>query len=140
VDVPAEENSATASMLERSAAQTPDTVMATFPDGSSWTYRQALKVARRSADALYDSGVREGDRVGVALPEGAAALCARLGISAVGAVMVPIDTSRRGTALASLLGTIKPALIVSAGQWAENLRAVGSPPILDADELTAGNR
>ncbi|WP_157182937.1 AMP-binding protein [Sciscionella marina] len=132
------EEDLTLTSLYAGSDKRPNAIMAVFGDGSRWTYRDGLRVARRAGDALVASGVGEGDHIGVLLPEGPAAVGARLGICMVGAALVSLDAGTAGRALARALQLAHPALVISTGTFIERIRAVDGPPILDVVELFGG--
>lgn len=91
-------------MLERWAAAQPDKVFAVFADGSEWTYRQTLDIARGTENALNRLGVRQGERVLVWLPNSADCLRVWFGLNQLGAVFVPLNLAYRGGLLRHALG------------------------------------
>ena len=91
-------------MLEHWAAVQPDKVFAVFADGSEWTYRKTLDIARGTANALKRLGVRQGERVFVWLPNSADCLRVWFGLNQLGAVFVPLNLAYRGGLLRHALG------------------------------------
>lgn len=61
-------------------------------DGPRLTYAELAERAESTAAGLWAVGARPGDRVGLALPNGAAWCVAFLGIQLIGAIVVPINT------------------------------------------------
>ncbi len=123
-------------VLERNAAQFPDALMASFEDGSRWTWAEGLAHARSAATALRSAGVRQDDAVVVFLPNGPDFLRAWLGTTFLGAVLVPLNTAFKGGLLEHALTITEPVLAVSAGDLAERL--TGATPNLrqlDAADL-----
>jgi amino acid adenylation domain-containing protein len=86
-----EQPSSLVEYLEASARRWPDRSAVTDPDGASMTYRQLDDCANRLAGFLVSVGVRPGDRVGVIVPKGAAAIAAFFGIMKARAAYVPAD-------------------------------------------------
>lgn len=84
-------------ILERHAESSPDEPCVRFPDRVVWTYSDAWRAARDTAAALMALGAVRGDRILVWLPNDAAFLRVWFGISALGAVFVPINTAWRGS-------------------------------------------
>ncbi|WP_067903055.1 AMP-binding protein [Nocardia vaccinii] len=138
MDIARREDIVTPYLLERNAAEAADGLMATFEDSSTWTYAQALSVARRAANALYDQGVRQGDHVGVLLPNGKEFLTAWLGIAALGAVFVPMNLSFKGTMLGSLVAKTMPKVVVTIEPFASTLGAVSDVPLIAPTQLAGG--
>jgi len=79
--------------LESSAARFPDRLAIVDPDGSSLTYRELDEAANRVAGFLVARGVEPGDRVGLVLPKGMAAVTAIFGVMKARAAHVPVDYS-----------------------------------------------
>ncbi|MGW0576987.1 AMP-binding protein [Streptomyces sp. NPDC002920] len=125
-------------LLERNAADSPDSLMATFEDGSTWTFSEALSVARRAANALHEHGVRQGDRVCVLLPNGRDFLAAWLGITALGAVVVPVNLSFKGVLLKHLLAKTVPRAVVTRAPFTDTLTAVSDVPVIEPASLAVG--
>ncbi|HJQ55667.1 MAG TPA: AMP-binding protein, partial [Vineibacter sp.] len=110
--VPAPEACVLRPLLERRAADTPDKVFIRFADGSEWTYRQTLDIARRTASGLRALGVRQGEHVLSWLPNGPDAIRVWFGLNLLGAVYVPINLAYRGRLLAHVVENSDASLIV----------------------------
>jgi amino acid adenylation domain-containing protein len=99
----AEQPSSLVEYLEASARRSPGSTAIVDPDGSSMTYRELDDCADSLAGFLVSVGVRPGDRVGVIVPKGAAAIAAFFGIMKARAAYVPADyaapTARNRTIL-----------------------------------------
>ena len=98
-----------------------------------WTFDELSAAAARAAGALAASGVRRGERVGVALPDGRPWLAATLGAARLGAVPVPLDPGDEGR-LAMLLDDCEPAVVVADIDVPEGWPVV-APEALDGDPL-----
>src|SRR5262245_42358185 len=70
--------------------------VAVVDDTGWWTVRELWEACGRAADGLEALGVRAGNRVGVALPDGREAVAALLGATRIGAVAVPVDAGWGG--------------------------------------------
>ncbi len=110
--VPAPEDCVLRPLLERHAAQTPDKVFVRFADGSEWTYRQTLDIARRAAVGLRSLGVRQGEHVLSWLPNGPDAIRVWFGLNLLGAVYVPINLAYKGRLLEHVVANSDASLIV----------------------------
>jgi O-succinylbenzoic acid--CoA ligase len=77
--------------LPRSAALRPDHPALVDDDGTVTTYAQLHAAARRTAAALAERGVGEGDRVAVALPPGLPYVATLHALLGLGATLVPLD-------------------------------------------------
>src|SRR6266568_4711681 len=76
--------------LARAAAARPGLTAVQTPVGS-WSYAELLAAARAGALQLAGRGVREGERVAIALPGGLAFAQALHACLLLGAVAVPVD-------------------------------------------------
>ncbi len=93
-------------LLEHSAAEFPDRD-ACIHLGHKLTYRQLREMARRTAQRLVQFGVRQGDRVGILMPNMPEFLAALNGIWIAGAAPVaisPLSVSEEISALVSATG------------------------------------
>jgi fatty-acyl-CoA synthase len=77
-------------LLERSTQQRADRA-AVIDERGTWTYRDLLVAATRMAGGLAAAGVREGDVVGLWLPNSAFWLQAHLALAHLGAIAVGIN-------------------------------------------------
>ncbi|MFO1084237.1 MAG: AMP-binding protein [Reyranellaceae bacterium] len=111
--VPPAEQCVLRPLLDRHAAATPDKVFARFADGTEWTYRQTLAIARRTAIGLRALGVAPGDKVLCWLPNGPDAIGVWFGLNYLGAVYVPINLAYRGGVLAHVVENSDARLIVA---------------------------
>ncbi|GGU15024.1 AMP-binding protein [Nocardioides albus] len=111
-------------MLEARAKANPDKVFAIFEDGATWTYAQALEEVRTTAGALRDLGVREGELVGIWLPNGKPALRVWWAINYLGAVAVPINTAYKGALIEHVLRDSAVSLLVAHHELVPRLDAV----------------
>lgn len=101
------------SALERNALDRPDEEFLFFDDGTVWTRLKALEIAAFAANSLRAAGVRQGDRVALLLPNGEGFLRAWWGSALLGATVIPINTSLRGSLLRHLLSMARPVAFVS---------------------------
>lgn len=90
-------------LLERNAAEAPDEKSMSFESGEQWTRRDCMRVAYASANRLHAAGVRQGDRVGVFLPNGADFIRVWWGLCVLGATIVPINPVFQGAMLERVL-------------------------------------
>ncbi len=113
------------------------------PDGAirDWTYAALREASDRLSAAFRAAGVERGDRVGILLPQGAAAILAHLAAQKAGAVALPLFTLFGPDALAFRLADSGAKAIVTD---AENLGKVmdlrPDLPALAAVYATAGAR
>ena len=86
----------TAALVAWSADTYGDATALQAEDGTTWTFREVDEQVTRVARALLASGIEPGDRVGIWAPNVAAWVHASLGVHAVGATLVPLNTRYRG--------------------------------------------
>ncbi len=111
--VPPPEDCVLRPLLERRAAETPDKVFIRFADGSTWTYRQTLDIASRTANGLHALGVKQGEHVLSWLPNGPDAIRVWFGLNLLGAVYVPINLAYKGRLLAHVVENSDASLIIA---------------------------
>ncbi|WP_309629243.1 AMP-binding protein [Brevundimonas sp.] len=91
-------------LIDRWAAETPDTVFIRFETGETWTWAETRRRALSTAAALQARGVKGGDIVAACAPNGPALLRAWFGANYAGAALAPINTSFRGKLLEHAVG------------------------------------
>ncbi|WP_215449667.1 non-ribosomal peptide synthetase [Streptomyces sp. ATCC 21386] len=104
-------------------------------DGSTLTYAQLFGAARNIARSLTIRGVGSGDVVAVALPRGADAVTAVLGVLMSGAAYCPLDPKAPADRTARLLADTAPALVLTSGERASDF---ADHAVLPLDEPDAG--
>ncbi len=113
-----------AELLARTARDHPDRP-SVISDGRSWSYAELHQAARGAARGLQRAGIRAGDPVAVALPNGAEFLIAFFGALIAGAVAVPVFPAAAPERIATLTGLAgASAVIVPASPSAEVLAAL----------------
>lgn len=125
--------------LERHAQEKPDEVFAVFEDDSEWTYQELFSRVRRMALGLQKTGVRQGDRVMVMLPNGKAAVQALFSINYLGAVAVPINTAYKGALLQHVISDSGTRVAIVHESLAERFTEV-VPDRLETLILTSTSR
>lgn len=91
-------------LIDRWAAETPDTVFIRFETGETWTWAETRRRALATAAALQARGVKGGDIVAAWAPNGPALVRAWFGANYAGAALAPINTSFRGRLLEHAVG------------------------------------
>ena len=81
-------------------------------DHGRWTFEELSEACGRAAAGLHRLGVRPGDRVAVALPDGREAVAALIGAMRLGAIAVPLDRRGSGRATAAILEDCTPRVVV----------------------------
>lgn len=100
-------------MLAARVAAHPDTVFVRFADGGEWTCRQLSDQVGRVARGLHRRGVRQGDHVLSALPNGAEALLTWFAVNTLGAVLVPVNPALKGMVLEHAINLAPARLLVA---------------------------
>src|ERR1700756_5490513 len=96
----------------RHAGTDPDHIAVRGAQGS-WTYAQLRDAALVYAQALHTQGVGPGDRVLLIAPTGPEFVIAYLGIAALGAVVVPVNTMSTRAELDYFIADAGCALVVA---------------------------
>jgi crotonobetaine/carnitine-CoA ligase len=78
----------------------------------SWTYRDALAIAARSAARLTGAGLRRGDRVALLCGNRAEFIEIFFGCAWLGVILVPINTASKGPQLQHVLGNSGALLLI----------------------------
>lgn len=94
--------------------------------GRRWTYEEFWREAGAFAAALYDDGVRPGDRVALYLPNSPAYPIAYHGVLRLGATVVQISPLYLGQDLRRLLQDARPKAVVTLEILHPNLAAVAA--------------
>ncbi len=133
-------------VLRGTAERSPD-VIALCSGEHSVSFGELARAADIVAAGLRDLGVRRGDRVAMALPNGPEAVFVLYGALRAGAVVVPITPSIRADKLEFILGHSDAAVLVTTPEHAagvrDDLQAVvvgdeGAPPgVMGLAELMA---
>ena len=114
----------TRNLIDRHAAERPDTVYVIFQDGSQWTYAQLHAEVTRAAAGLAALGVRQDDPVLVWAPNGPDALRLWYAVNYLGAICVPINTAYKGGLLAHVVENSGARLILAHHQLADRLAEI----------------
>ncbi|MDQ3849836.1 MAG: acyl--CoA ligase [Actinomycetota bacterium] len=122
--------------LRASAARSPEAIALRTGDGSV-SYAELAQVADAIAAGLRGLGVRRGDRVAIALPNGRQAACTLFGALRAGAAVVPINPSVKADKLDFLLDHSDASVFVTTAE-----HATGAPRelplVVDGDSDRAG--
>lgn len=86
--------------------------VAVVDDTGWWTVAELWEACGRAAGGLGRLGVRRGDRVGVALPDGREAVAALLGAMRLGAIAVPLDPAWPAATRAAVVAACAPRVVV----------------------------
>src|SRR5438105_15124161 len=90
-------------ILEESTKRNPDKVAIIFDD-FKLTYSQLNAAANQVANALVDSGIQQGDRVGLMLPNVPQFPIAYFGILKAGGVVVPMNVLLKAPEVSFYMG------------------------------------
>lgn len=122
-----------AGYLESSAVRFPERIAAVDPDGTSLTYRDLDERASRIAGFLVESGVRRGDRIGLALPKTTAALTAVFGVLKAGAAYVPVDWTGPAERIAKIFTDCEVRAVFADSRRTELAAGAGMTILLGSD-------
>ena len=114
--------------LEASARQYGERTAIVDPDGSRITYGELDAAADRIAGFLVDSGVTPGDRVGVVVPKGIAAITAFFGAMKARAAYVPADYTAPAARNATILSDCEVRVAFLGRGYQAILDAWGDAP------------
>ena len=133
-------------LLARGEASSPALIVP--EDGQAMTYAQLATRVETAAQRLASLGVRRGDRVALALPNGPDIVLLLLGITALGAAAAPLNPGYTDSEFRFFLADISPRLILipatgsaaaSGAAAATSTTVLGVAPAADGppDLLTA---
>ncbi|WP_436994928.1 amino acid adenylation domain-containing protein [Streptomyces sp. enrichment culture] len=104
----------------------------------TWTYAELDRIATRVATGLLDSGVRPGDRVGIAMARSPQTVAAMLGAAKAGCSAMPLDTTYPVDRLRAMVEQGEPACVVVDEQNRHLLEP--TVPMVPYDSLAATSR
>jgi crotonobetaine/carnitine-CoA ligase len=110
--MPSRERSVLGPLLDHWASTTPERVFAVFEDGECWTWAETRARVLATAHGLRRLGVRQGDPVGVGLPNGKTMFLVWFAANYLGALYCPINTSFRGNLLGHVISNSGAKLLV----------------------------
>ncbi|WP_405951347.1 acyl--CoA ligase [Streptomyces prunicolor] len=108
-------------------------------DDRAWTYAEVFDGAARAARGYRSAGLRVGDRVLLALPDGVEMVWSVLGAWQAGLVAVPVNVRMSGEDLTRAVETVEPALAVIDPDTAGQLETPGFAPAIKVGTLVAGD-
>ena len=121
-------------VLRAAAAQTPDREALVTP-GVRLTFAELLDRVRQFSAAMIARGIEHGDRVAIWAPNTADWAIAGLGLTGIGAILVPVNTRFKGEEARYLLDRTSVKALVVDDRFltdllgADPLQALGSPDI-----------
>lgn len=111
--VPPREQCVVRYLIDRWAAEKPDSVYAIFESGETWNYRELKAKVSAVAAGLAQRGVKQGDHVAVWLFGGGEGILTFFAINYLGAVFVPFNTAYKGSLLEHVLDNSDARLLVA---------------------------
>jgi crotonobetaine/carnitine-CoA ligase len=119
--IPAVEDCVLRYMLEKRAVECPDRTYVVFGNGEAWTYAETLRQTRQAAAGLERLGVRQDDKVLLALPNGPDALRFWFAANYLGATAVPVNAAYKGGLLERVVTNSEGKVLLSTAQFAARL-------------------
>ncbi len=111
-------------VLERWSSAKAQHVFLVEENGRQWTFAELYREVVRTANALKELGVSQGDPVLSWLPNGLDALLVWFGLNYLGAIYVPINIAYRGRLLEQAVANSDARLMIAHGQLLPRLAAV----------------
>jgi len=130
-------------VIRSSADRFGDAEFLRLDNGSSYSFTAFERLTARSAAALAELGVRRGDLVVVALPNGLPFLLAWHGLNRLGAVMVPLNLHFRAREAAYVIEHSRATRVITTRDHAVQVvspalqQNAAGPAILDLEDLQA---
>jgi crotonobetaine/carnitine-CoA ligase len=119
-------------LLRRRAAEAPGRTFLQEPDGPSATHAELLERVMRWAGAFQRADVAAGDTVLVMVPTSVSAIASWLGIAALRAIEVPVNTQYHGEILKYIINDSRARIMVLHRDYAEQAaEALGACPALE---------
>jgi crotonobetaine/carnitine-CoA ligase len=100
-------------LIDKWAAEIPDTIYAIFENGDTWSYRELKEQVTATAAGLAARGVSQGDHVAVWLFGGREGILSFFAINYLGAVFVPFNTAYKGGLLEHVLRNSDAELLIA---------------------------
>jgi crotonobetaine/carnitine-CoA ligase len=124
--------------LQEAVSRSPEKAFLIFKDQES-TYGDFLVTANRIANGLLSLGVREGDKIGILLPNRLEFPCAWLAANTIGAVMVPVNARFVDEEIRYVLHHSESSVLVTCDNHSETVQRLrtGLPylhTIINVDE------
>lgn len=123
-------------LLHGRFVQTPAAPFLTSPGGSSRSYGEIDKLARRMAGALANAGAKRGERIAVQVEKSAENVALYLASLLGGFVYLPLNTAYTDEELAHFIADAEPAILVS--DPARVTGTIDGPAILTLDRAGKG--
>ena len=109
----------------------PDATAFLFHGGESWTWSEALALTQRTAKALSDLGVKQGDHVISWQPNNSEAILVWFALNYLGAVYVPVNTAYKGNLLQHIVQLSDAKLMVCHADLAPRLNDIDTGALTD---------
>lgn len=126
-------------LLARSAAQTPEALAVSAPDGKI-TYGELDRLANRLARTLAGLGVGKGDRVGIWLEKSVKTVAAMQAALRLGAAYVPLDPLAPAARIRLIVGNCQMKAVVTTRNRAQSVLTdeLADIPAVCVDEAWQG--
>ncbi|MBW3098965.1 AMP-binding protein [Pseudohoeflea coraliihabitans] len=122
--IPARDDCVLGPLLEKRAAAHPDRIYAVFEGGLEWSYARTLEETRRTAAGLQALGLKAGQTLLIALPNGPDALRVWFAANYLGAIAVNVNPAYRGALLQRVIENSQARIFVAESELIQHINAV----------------
>lgn len=123
--------------IARAVADSPDRVAIETEQGASFTYGELDRAVARTVHALFEAGLRPGDRVAAQVHKCVASLFVYLACLRAGLVYLPLNTAYQSSELDYFLRDAEPGLILVEPENADAITALSNGSV-GAPVMTLG--
>lgn len=121
----------------------PNNIAVTFND-RQLTFSELDKQSNRLAHALMETGLKKGDKIGLALDRSENLIIALLGIMKTGAVYLPFDVNHPSARVSSILAEAGAQFLLTSsiyhGKYAHDSREIHIEPLLNRSTQLSSDR
>lgn len=123
--------------IARAVADSPDRVAIETEQGASFTYGELDRAVARTVNALFEAGLRPGDRVAAQVHKSVTSLFVYLACLRAGLVYLPLNTAYQSSELDYFLRDAEPGLILVEPENADAITALSNGSV-GAPVMTLG--
>ncbi|WP_052457172.1 non-ribosomal peptide synthetase [Streptomyces sp. AcH 505] len=112
-------------LVEQLAGQNPLAPAAVVPDREALSYAGLVRAVEAQSAALYEAGVRDGDRVVIAVPRSAEEIVAVLATLRIGAAYIGLEPGAPAAVVRRVTELARPAVVLADPRRAAELASAG---------------